>query len=185
MKRSLLLSIALIALDQAIKLAVSIFSPNARIILIPGVLQFEPSKNVNLNWFASMAGYHTPVWMMVAFQLAVLAIIVLAFRYFTFRAFSRQRVLQTALSFGAAGVCCSFIDVVFWGGSLDFMGLFNWFIFDTKDLFLNTALVMLIFWSIWYEKEKERKQIPGNNWRTILQWLRHGCPVKRPEGQKG
>jgi len=47
------------------------------------------------------------------------------------------KLLNISISFVIAGIICSFIDVVFWGGSLDFIGLFDWFIFDMKDVWLN------------------------------------------------
>jgi signal peptidase II len=56
MKRPLLFAAALTALDQAVKLAISHFALHASVILIPGVLFFQPVQNTNLNWVASMAG---------------------------------------------------------------------------------------------------------------------------------
>jgi signal peptidase II len=180
-KRGLTLSLALIALDQAVKLIISHFAMNATISLIPGVLTFHPTQNLNLNWLASMAGYQTPVWLMVVVQVLVLVIITLASRFITYESGSRQPWLNVFTIFITAGIGCSFIDVVFWGGSLDFAGLFNWFVFDIKDLYLNTACVFLVLWVI--KKEIETKQDPTNehSWRLFFPWMRAGCPAQKPQ----
>lgn len=183
MKKQTLLSLVLVALDQAIKLVITRFALHTQKILIPGALRFSPVKNTNLNWLASMADFHTPEWLMVVFQFAMLAVVVLLFRYLTYRTRGNQPLLRVFFSFGAAGICCSFIDVVFWGGSLDFLGLFNWFVFDTKDVFLNTAVFALAIWLTGRERERERKRIEASSWAMLFTWVKKGCPMKRLEGQ--
>ena len=36
---------------------------------------------------------------------------------------------------GLAGSICSLVDKIFWGGSLDYIQLYNLFIFDLKDCY--------------------------------------------------
>ena len=43
-----------------------------------------------------------------------------------------------------AGALCSFIDKVFYGGSLDFIGISNLFIADIKDMYINLGLLFFI-----------------------------------------
>jgi signal peptidase II len=170
--------LGLIAIDQVIKLAISRFALNALVILIPGALYFHPVQNTNLNWFASMASLQTPVWLMVVIQATILLLILAARRFFTYRS-GCQPLLEAFTVFIAAGIGCSFVDVVFWGGSLDFMGLFHWFIFDTKDVYLNTASVFLILWVIKREKEHSQKPQGPSGWPALLQWLKAGCPAQK------
>ncbi len=73
MKRVILISAALLAVDQTIKLVISHFFINANFVLIPGVLSFQPVLNTNLTWIASMADYQTPVVLMVVLQVFFLA----------------------------------------------------------------------------------------------------------------
>lgn len=184
MKRPILPGIVLIALDQAVKLAIAGFCAGARIVLISGVLRFGPVKNTYLTWISSIAGYKTPVCLMVAFQIVALALIVLSYRYLTYRAFGRQAMLRLFFSFCAAGVSCSFLDVAFWGGSLDFLGLFDWFVFDIKDLYLDTAAIILTLWAIWYEREKRCGRLPRPKRHAFTVWLREGMPLKRAEDRE-
>ena len=153
MKKPLLIAAALIAFDQAIKLAIFRFALHASTVLIPGVLFFQPVQNKNLNWLASMAGVQTPVWLMVVFQTAMLAAATLLFRYLVKRAGFLHPLLQSFYCFIVAGIGCSFIDVMFWGGSLDFLRLYHWFTFDTKDLYLNATYISLLLWEIRRSRE--------------------------------
>ena len=43
-----------------------------------------------------------------------------------------------------AGALCSFIDKVFYGGSLDFIGISDLFIADLKDIYINIGLLFFI-----------------------------------------
>ena len=43
--------------------------------------------------------------------------------------------------FISCGAICSLIDKVFYGGSLDFIGISNLFIADIKDLYINMGIL--------------------------------------------
>ena len=43
-----------------------------------------------------------------------------------------------------SGAICSLIDKIFYGGSLDFIGISNLFIADIKDLYINLGLFFFI-----------------------------------------
>ena len=43
-----------------------------------------------------------------------------------------------------AGALCSVIDKVFYGGSLDFIGISDLFIADLKDIYINLGLLFFI-----------------------------------------
>lgn len=44
-----------------------------------------------------------------------------------------------------SGAFCSLIDKIFFGGSLDYILLFDWFIFDLKDCYISGAEVLFAF----------------------------------------
>ena len=49
MKKPLLFSTALIALDQAVKLIIFHLCPAADTVILPGILFFRPVQNTNLS----------------------------------------------------------------------------------------------------------------------------------------
>ena len=46
--------------------------------------------------------------------------------------------------FVLCGALCSLIDKVFYGGSLDFIGISNLFIADIKDIYINLGILFFI-----------------------------------------
>ena len=52
-----------------------------------------------------------------------------------------------AFVFLFCGALCSLIDKVFYGGSLDFIGISNLFIADIKDIYINLGLYFFLLGS--------------------------------------
>lgn len=138
-------------------------------------------QNKNLNWIASMANYHTPVILMVVIQVIALALLAVIYRYLVFAEGKGYFSLKLFLAFFVSGILCSMSDVVFWGGSLDFIRLFNWFIFDTKDIFLSTGVIFIcIYFAIitWKQSKlskEEREQLKQK--QSVRHWLKSGLPI--------
>jgi signal peptidase II len=51
---------------------------------------------------------------------------------------------KTIFTFLFAGEFCSLIDKIFWGGSLDYVLLEHFFIFDLKDVYLTVFEILFI-----------------------------------------
>lgn len=66
-----------------------------------------------------------------------------------------------------AGAICSFIDSLFWGGSIDYIRLFTWFTFDLKDCYISAVLVLIVISAVIYSKELDKLDL-GDNGRYCL-----------------
>lgn len=180
MKKIVFLIISLVSVEQVIKLLIARFCIDADIELISGVLFFHPVQNTHLLWIANLANYKPPVYVVFALQILVVFVLVLVYRYLMYIFEDGRRYAKITFSFALSGVCCSIIDTIFWGGSLDYIGLFNWFIFDLKDLYLNFfPLSFLIIYAIKYDamykhlsEEERRKQ-------AFIYWAKKGFPSKQ------
>lgn len=179
MKRAVCLSAALLALDQAIKLIISHFIFNTSFVIVPGILSFQPVLNTNLTWIASMANYQTPVVLMVVLQVFFLAASVLVYRYLIYLLDTKRSIVNGFFAFVSAGICGSFIDVVFWSGSLDFVRLFDWFTFDFKDVYLSVCIVFLFVYLIGYQKAYHRLSKENRKQKGFLRWIKKGCPISQ------
>lgn len=175
MRKNIIVSMVLVLLDQLVKLFILYYFMNVDIILIPGFLYFCPVQNTNLSWVASLSNYNTPVFLMIIIQIFGLALILFIYRYILFIWDEKKYLINGMIYFYIAGIICSFIDVMFWGGSLDFVRLFDWFTFDFKDVYLTIATIyMIIYYSIYYFKvyrklsKEERKQT------GLLFWIKNG-----------
>ncbi len=61
-----------------------------------------------------------------------------------------------AFLFISTGALCSLIDKIFYGGSLDFIGISDLFIADIKDIYINLGLlffIMLIYVKGYFKEE--------------------------------
>lgn len=175
MKKSFAFIFGLVAIDQMIKLIIARNFFDADVVLLPGILFFRPIQNTNLSWIASILEYKVPVLLMIATQLFALIIVNLSYRYFSYLWIEGKKFLNRMLIFLIAGIFCSFIDVAFWGGSVDFVRLFDWFTFDFKDIYLDIGIAFLLLFIVNYYirvynkmDEEERKQT------GIWIWIKRG-----------
>ncbi len=169
MKKQWITSGFLIALDQAVKLAIAFLAGGRQFVLIDAILRFEPHQNTHLNWLASMLKIKMPVLLMIALQLLLSAALILFYRYSRYSRPNTSRYLNLGFCTALAGIGCSFADVVFWGGSLDYLKLFDWFVFDIKDVYLNIGWIGIVLWlnSKAYKKD-ERHAV------SFWSWLKAG-----------
>lgn len=115
---------------------------------------------------------------MILVEIIAFAIVIMMYRYCLFFYRKHNSFLTLSLSFGLAGMVGSFIDIACWGGSIDFIRLFNWFTFDLKDVYLST-MVLLISLSVllnmpgYYKLSKEDRKKLG-----LILWIKNGFPTK-------
>ena len=166
----------LILLEQSVKVVIWQFAMGARVTLIPDVLWFEPFQNTSLNWFASMANAVMPAVLMVVLQCAAVIGLTLFYRYQRYLGGKPALWLSLGFCAAVAGIGCSFIDVVFWGGSIDYVGLFDWFIFDLKDVFLQVGWISIVIWYI--SKAHGSDNTKGT---PFMSWLKNGCKLTSAE----
>lgn len=142
-RKLLIIFTILMIIDQGSKLIINNFFFNEYFEIIPDFLSFHPIINTDGSWLNARfgAGIGFPVLIVINF-LAIFIFIEL-YRY------SKYKKLQCfdidmCFSFITAGALCSLIDKVFYGGSLDFIGISNLFIADIKDIYINLGILFFI-----------------------------------------
>jgi signal peptidase II len=114
---------------------------------------------------------------MIVIQIIILTAIILLYRYFSYLWIQGKKYLYGMLIFYVSGITCSFIDVIFWGGSIDFLRLFDWFTFDLKDVYLDCGTAFLLLYMVNYEIKIYHKMNKAKRKQTgILIWIRKGMP---------
>ena len=201
---TLILVLCFVFIDQVIKIIIADYFLEdmicstcghihyERVTLIDNVLYFHPYINTNLAIttvnFASRFNIDisdvspTPVFITI-FCLLVFGIILPFSLYSIYISKKYKRLVYAFFSFIIAGITCSWIDKVFWSGSLDYIGLFDWFIFDLKDVYITICVPLIILWYILYLRDyiklnkEERKQEKKET--KMLNWIKKGCPLER------
>lgn len=178
--------VSLVAVDQAIKLFIAHFLMESHFTIIPHVFTFKTMQNIHLGYIPSLFDFMTPLYMAVMISVIAILIMILYYRYWVFCTFNwgkYSRIPTIFLTLVMAGGFCKLIDDIFWGGSLDYIQLFDWFIFDLKDVYLTTiAFPLWAFYITAYkidlyklpkEKRKEQKMK-----QRFWYWVKLGFPIK-------
>ena len=135
---------ALIALEQGIKLVISRFFLNTSVPIVAPVLYFEPMFNRHYSWFNSMLRIGGSKWAHIGIVGILIVLLFLFYRYV--RKHTRpRRIVNVMFAFLFAGALCSFVDKVFWDGSLDYIRLTGFFTFDLKDIYVNVFNGLLVY----------------------------------------
>jgi signal peptidase II len=176
MRRHLGISGILAALDQAVKLIILERYKGVPSVLVPGVLRFDPVQNQNLSWIAILADIKMPAFVMIVIQVLLASLLVVFFSYQRFVRPGKNLMLSLGFCAAFSGILCSFIDVVFWGGSLDYIGFLNWFVFDMKDVFLNIGSIAIVIWlnsNAGRENENENEKGKEKAGVSFAVWLKN------------
>lgn len=171
--KSFVLISKLVLIEQFIKIIIYNFFMSAEVSLIPEVLIFRPLQNKNLSWLFNMADVIPPVAGMILIDLLGVVFFFGIHRYLVFFYGERERWFDIFRDTSYAGIMCAFIDVTVWGGSIDYIRIFDWFTFDLKDVYLSIGVGFIIIGVIkrrgTVDKEMEKQ-------RGLLSWVRQGCP---------
>lgn len=136
--------VALIALEQGVKLVINRFFLHVSVPIVAPILYFEPMFNRQYSWFNSMLRIGDTRWFHIGLVGILIVLLALLYRYVDHRIRLRP-VIRVMFAFLFAGAVCSLIDKVFWDGSLDYIRLTGFFTFDLKDLYINTFNGILIY----------------------------------------
>ena len=185
-RSSILWIVSLVAIDQVIKLFIAHFLMESQFTIVPHVFSFKTTQNIHLGWIWNMLDFMMPLYMAVAISVIAIFIIIVLYRYLKFITFDwgkYNKLPNIILIFLLAGAFCKLIDDIFWGGSLDYIQLFDWFIFDLKDVYLTTiAMPVLAYFVIAYEihlhklPKEERRKVKKK--QRFWHWAKLGFPVE-------
>jgi signal peptidase II len=160
--------------------------PHVHFDIIKGFLDFYPILNENMAittvrlmalFGIDISNYSPHPVLFTAFAALLIGAVCFMSRYFIYIGHKSKKFIHYFLVFAIAGTICSTIDTVFRGGSIDYIGLFDWFIFDLKDMYLNIGIAFLLLYNIQYYRgyfklsKEERKQVP-----RFIKWMKMGCP---------
>ena len=188
-KRFLILIPILIFVDQIIKIIITkfFFYPHVNFPIIDSVFTLYPYRNIHLGWIPNMFDFMTPLYFAISLSIVSMVLLFISYRYFTFLASSWERYkklpdLFLILTF--AGGFCKIIDDIFWYGSLDYILLFDWFIFDLKDVYLLLGagvffvVFLIVFYRQYYKIPKERRKEYKRK-IDLLKWIKSGLPLEQ------
>lgn len=135
--------IILILLDQGLKLIIKFNFFDNYFQIIPNFLSFNPIINTEGSWLNARFNFNISFPLLILFNGISLMLFVEIYRYIKFKG-EKNFWVDMCFIFIFSGALCSFIDKVFYGGSLDFIGISDLFIADFKDMYINLGLLFFI-----------------------------------------
>lgn len=143
--RQLVLSsfILFFLLDQGIKIIIKSFFFNKHIEIIPNMLSFHPIINTDGSWLNARFGTAVSFPLLIGINIAAIFLFIEIYRYYIFKG-NNDYWADMCFIFVTCGALCSLIDKIFYGGSLDFIGISTLFIADIKDLYINLGILFFI-----------------------------------------
>ena len=138
-----ILVFVLVGIEQFIKIVINNNYLHERFPILPPFLYFEPVFNRHYSWFNSIFKLGIGKWAHILIVLIMIMFIYLFYKYIS-KKFEVTNIINVMFAFLLSGAICSFIDKVFWNGSLDYILVEGLFTFDLKDVYINVFIGLFI-----------------------------------------
>lgn len=142
-KSLLTIFLVLMLIDQGIKIIIKFFFFNERFEIIKDFISFHPIINTDGSWLNARFSLEVGFSFLIIVNAISIFIFIEAYRYYLSKE-KKNFWVDMSFLFITSGALCSLIDKVFYGGSLDFIGISDLFIADIKDLYINLGLLFFI-----------------------------------------
>ena len=164
--------LVLMLIDQGAKIIIKVFFFNDYLEIIKGFLSFDPIINTDGSWLNARFGLGVGFTTLIILNIFAVILFIEVYRYYISKG-NKDFWSDMSFLFITAGALCSLIDKVFYGGSLDFIGISDLFIADIKDIYINLGIlffIMLIYIK-GYFKEEENSTLK-DDWNSIKKFFR-------------
>lgn len=152
----------LVIVDQIIKLIIKFNFFDDHYNIIGDYVTFDPIINHKMSWLGNYIEFLTNPIVIILINIVAIYFIYSAYEYFKHKHGENKeknsKIFRALFLIAIAGGICSLIDKIFWGGSLDYIGLKNLFIFDLKDVYISLFAVGLVFFTFKMDDEITLKE---------------------------
>lgn len=166
--KSIFLSIlAFIAIDQGVKLTIKKWFFDKSLVIIKDIISFDPIINTQGSWLNARFAANVSFIGLIIFNFIGLFFILEIYRYCVYKNY-KCSWLDFTFIFMFSGAVCSLIDKLFYGGSLDFIGIIPLFIADIKDIYLCIAIFFIfLFFYITKILDDDKPDNLSNDFQSI------------------
>jgi len=148
----------LVIADQIIKLFIYYNHMDKNVDIIKNILAFYPMFNKDYSWINSLFQFGIGLVPHII-VVCLLLFCLLLFYDFLITKKKGDKIIKTAFSFVIAAAFCSLIDKVLWGGSLDYVYLKGFFVFDLKDVYVSVFEVLTVITVIKRIKKLDERKL--------------------------
>lgn len=162
----------LMLLDQGLKVIIKTNFFDSYFEIIPDFLSFNPIINTQGSWLNARFNFNIGFPLLILINGIALLLFIELYRYIKYKG-QKNFWIDMCFIFIFAGALCSFIDKVFYGGSLDFIGISDLFIADFKDIYINLGLLFFIMscYKSGFFSETEETSFK-DDWNSIKKFIK-------------
>ena len=142
-KNLFIIFLILMLLDQGSKIIIHFLYFNKHIILIKDFLSFSPIINTDGSWLNARFGTEISFPLLILTNFIALFLFVEVYKYYISKN-KKDFWSDMCFVFMFSGALCSLIDKIFYGGSLDFIGIGDLFVADIKDIYINLGILFFV-----------------------------------------
>ena len=148
--------LVLMLIDQGIKIVIKLFFFDDYFNIIKDFLSFNPIINSEGSWLNARFGLGVGFIPLIVINSFAIILFIEVYRYYLSKG-NKDFWADMSFLFITSGALCSLIDKIFYGGSLDFIGISDLFIADIKDIYINLGIlffIMLIYIKGYFKEEE-------------------------------
>lgn len=165
----------LMIIDQGIKVIIKFFFFNSYTEIINNFISFNPIINTDGSWLNARFGLGIGFVSLIILNILAVFLFIEIYRYYLFNG-NKDFWADMSFLFILSGALCSLIDKIFYGGSLDFIGISDLFIADIKDIYINLGIVffIMLLYSKDYFKDDDNSTLKDdlNSIKTFIQFIK-------------
>lgn len=162
-KRTIILWILVFTIiDQVIKIIINTFFLESHFEIIPSIIEFKPIFNQNYSYLNDLLIRHSNINLGVLFHaiMYLLGIFIITIIWDFYRNIVYSKLIDFAFIVFMSGFFCSIIGNLIWEkGILDYIYLKPLFVFDLKDIYLNSFIFLFLAYQIKYIEIFKTKNI--------------------------
>jgi len=143
----------LILIDQTAKIIISKVFMQYEFDILGEILRFAPVLNIRLSYLGNFIDILSAPAIAVLINIFALYIFLSGYSLYKAKKTNTGFWVKVIMISGTAGCLCSLTDKLFWGGSLDFLQIPNFFTFDLKDCYITIAWALFVVIGILHNKE--------------------------------
>lgn len=126
--------------------------------IIGKLFRFNPVQNTKLSYAGNFYHVLSNLWVLISLNIFIIFIMISGYSFYKTKNEQTSHSVKVIMNCGLAGAICSLIDKAFWGGSLDFLQIHNFFICDLKDCYLTIAEILFVIIGILHNREISIKE---------------------------
>ena len=126
---------ALIILDQIIKLLVKKYY-GMKLPIFYNVIYFNPILNKYYSWFSVLLKIKINIIFHILFTISTIFLMYYFYKFCYYK-HKDDLIIRVTEILWFSGSLCSLLDKLFWNGSLDYILIKKFFVFDLKDVYLS------------------------------------------------